>query len=205
MNMLMDRTCGAVCPACRQKYPSHDTDRTNPTACSIRGTFLLGKLFSARDGQYYMPTQIIVSSVGYKRDYSSKMRLATGWTAEVSEFESRYKIFLLSTSLCLTNYALRHEDIRGSECTDPRILNFGTVWRWVVSFTPRSLYTRGTSPPYPLDRRLVGTQNLPGKGENPAHTRTRTPTPRSSSLLPVAIQTALTRNPRWHIRKWLGR
>jgi hypothetical protein len=35
-----------------------------------------------------------------------------------------------------------------------RILNLGTRWRWMVSFTPRPLY-----PPYPLDRRLGGLQS----------------------------------------------
>jgi hypothetical protein len=30
----------------------------------------------------------------------------------------------------------------------------GTIWRWVVSFTPRQLYSR-----YPLDRRLGGPQS----------------------------------------------
>jgi hypothetical protein len=32
-------------------------------------------------------------------------------------------------SLCLTNEALRHEDIWGSECIDPCFLDFGTSWR----------------------------------------------------------------------------
>jgi hypothetical protein len=31
------------------------------------------------------------------------------------------------------------------------ILDLGTRWRWVVSFTPLPLYTRGKSPRYPLD------------------------------------------------------
>jgi hypothetical protein len=34
------------------------------------------------------------------------------------------------------------------------ILDLGTRWRWVVSFTPRPVYSRGNSPRYPLDRRL---------------------------------------------------
>jgi hypothetical protein len=36
----------------------------------------------------------------------------------------------------------------------PRILDLGTRWRWVVSFTPLPLYPQGKSPWYPLDRRL---------------------------------------------------
>jgi hypothetical protein len=37
-----------------------------------------------------------------------------------------------------------------------RILDFGTRWRRVISFTPRPLYTQRKSPWYPLDRRLGG-------------------------------------------------
>jgi hypothetical protein len=32
-------------------------------------------------------------------------------------------------SLCLTNYALRHEDVWGSGCIDPCIRDLGTTWR----------------------------------------------------------------------------
>jgi hypothetical protein len=38
----------------------------------------------------------------------------------------------------------------------PCILDVGTRCRWMVSFTPRSLYPHGKSPWYPLDMRLVG-------------------------------------------------
>jgi hypothetical protein len=49
----------------------------------------------------------------------------------------------IKLSLCLTREALGHEDVRWSGCTDPRSLYLGTNWRWVVSFTPQSLYSRG--------------------------------------------------------------
>jgi hypothetical protein len=42
----------------------------------------------------------------------------------------------------------------GSGVIAPRILDPGTRWRWVVSFTHRPLYPPGKSPWYPLDRRL---------------------------------------------------
>jgi hypothetical protein len=32
-------------------------------------------------------------------------------------------------SLCLTNSALRHEDVWGSACIDPRFLDLGRSWR----------------------------------------------------------------------------
>jgi hypothetical protein len=46
----------------------------------------------------------------------------------------------------------------------PRILDLGTRWRWVVSFTPRPLYPQGMRPCYPLDRRLSGPQSRSGRG-----------------------------------------
>jgi hypothetical protein len=45
-------------------------------------------------------------------------------------------------SLYLTNYAVCHEDVWGSGCTDPHFLDLSTSWWWVVSFTPRPLYPR---------------------------------------------------------------
>jgi hypothetical protein len=47
----------------------------------------------------------------------------------------------------------------------PRILDLGTRLRWVVSFTPRSLYIQGKSPWYPLDRRLGGPRRWSGRGD----------------------------------------
>jgi hypothetical protein len=43
-------------------------------------------------------------------------------------------------SLGLANSALRHEDLCGSGCIDPRLLDLDTSWRWVISFTLRPLY-----------------------------------------------------------------
>jgi hypothetical protein len=52
----------------------------------------------------------------------------------------------------------------GSGGIAPRILDRGTRWRWVVSFTPRPLYTQGMSPRYPLDSKLDGPQSHSGRG-----------------------------------------
>jgi hypothetical protein len=65
----------------------------------------------------------------------------------------------------------------------------------MVSFTLRPLYPREKAP-IPLDRRLGGPQRRSGRrGEEKILdlTGTRTPTPRSSSLQPVAIPTTLSR------------
>jgi hypothetical protein len=70
-----------------------------------------------------------------------------------------------SISLCLTTLALRHEDVWRSGCIDPRILDLGTSWRWVVSFTFRPLYSRGKSPRYLLDMRLAGPQSQSARRE----------------------------------------
>jgi hypothetical protein len=66
-------------------------------------------------------------------------------------------------SLCLTNYALRHEGVWGSGCIDPHILDVGTSWRWVVSFIPRQIYPWRNSPRYPLDRRQGGPHKRSGR------------------------------------------
>jgi hypothetical protein len=55
-----------------------------------------------------------------------------------------------------TNWAVRrHQDVWGSECMDPYILDLDTSWMRVVSFTPRPLYPRGKSLRYKLDTRKI--------------------------------------------------
>jgi hypothetical protein len=54
----------------------------------------------------------------------------------------------------LLNFAPRHEDVLGSGGVSSFIINLGTRWRWVDSFTPRSLYSQGKTPRYPLFRRM---------------------------------------------------
>jgi hypothetical protein len=59
---------------------------------------------------------------------------------------------------------------------DPRILDVGTEFWWVISFTPRLLYSPVKGPQYPLDSTLGGPQN-----RSLALAGTRTPIPRPSS------------------------
>jgi hypothetical protein len=66
----------------------------------------------------------------------------------------------------------------GSGDKGPCILGLDTTWRWVVSFTLRSLYPQRKSPSYLLDRKLAGPQNRSGsggRGKFPAPTGTGTP------------------------------
>jgi hypothetical protein len=113
----------------------------------------------------------------------------------------------VTSSLCLTkHYAIK--TYGGSGCIDPRFLDLGTSWRWVVSFTPLPLYPRVKSPLYPLDRRLGEPQRLSGRYVEAKvldSTGTRTPTPRPSSPQPVAIPTALPRFRLRHDRTWSSR
>jgi hypothetical protein len=69
-------------------------------------------------------------------------------------------------SLCLFFFywAPPHGGVLGSGRIAPRTLDFGTRWRWVVSFRPRTFYHQGKSPWYPLDRRLGGPHNQSGRG-----------------------------------------
>jgi hypothetical protein len=52
----------------------------------------------------------------------------------------------------------------GSGTMAPCVLDIGTRWRWVVSFTPRPIRPQGKSPWYPLDRRLGGPHSRSGRG-----------------------------------------
>jgi hypothetical protein len=64
-------------------------------------------------------------------------------------------------SLCLA----KHHAMKtywGSGNIAPRMLSFGTGWRWVVSFTPRALYPRGKSPAYSFNRRVSGSHSRYG-------------------------------------------
>jgi hypothetical protein len=53
--------------------------------------------------------------------------------------------------------------VLGSGVIAPRIFNLDATWRWVVSFTPRPLYSQRKNPWYPLDRRLGELQSRPGR------------------------------------------
>jgi hypothetical protein len=66
-------------------------------------------------------------------------------------------------SLCF-NTEPRREGVLGSGGIAPRILDLGTIWRWVVSFTPRPFHLQGKNAWYPLDRMLGGTQSRSGRG-----------------------------------------
>jgi hypothetical protein len=55
--------------------------------------------------------------------------------------------------------------------TVPPILNLGTRWRWVVSFTSRPLYPWGKSPRYPLDGTMGRPQSRSGCGGEEKNSR----------------------------------
>jgi hypothetical protein len=69
----------------------------------------------------------------------------------------------VKVSLCF-NWAPGHEGVLGSGGIVLRILDLGTRWRWVVSFTPQPLYSQRNSSWYPLDRGLGGSQSRSGRG-----------------------------------------
>jgi hypothetical protein len=61
----------------------------------------------------------------------------------------------VNLSLCLNKHHTMKANWESGGITPP-ILDLGTRWRQVVSFTPHPLYFQGKSPWYPLDRRLAG-------------------------------------------------
>jgi hypothetical protein len=95
----------------------------------------------------------------------------------------------------LFNQSLFHEDVWESGYIDPCFLDFGTTWRWVVSFRLRPLYSRGKRPWYTWDKLDWSQSRFGWHGEikilDP--TMIRTLTLRSSSRWSVAIPTTLSR------------
>jgi hypothetical protein len=65
-------------------------------------------------------------------------------------------------SCLIKNYAIK--TYWGIVGIYPRILNLGTRWSWVISFTPQPLYPRGKRPRHKLIRRPGGLQNRSGRG-----------------------------------------
>jgi hypothetical protein len=100
----------------------------------------------------------------------------------------------------------------------PRILDLGSRWRWVISFTPRPLHSQGKSLRYPLHRSLGGPQSRSGsdgeeKNSQPP-TGIETQELRCTAHSLVTIPTELSRQcgPKWlkitsdgdllHLRCW---
>jgi hypothetical protein len=71
---------------------------------------------------------------------------------------------MFTVNYLFLNWAPRHEGVLGSGVIAPCILDFGIMWRWVISFTSRPLYPQGRSPSYPLGRRVGGPQSWSGRG-----------------------------------------
>jgi hypothetical protein len=84
------------------------------------------------------------------------------------------------------------------------ILDLGTRWKWVVDFTPWSLYPQGKSPWYNSDRRLSGPQGRYGRSEieknplpmpgieNPFSLSSTTPDRRNASKLSLWTKSVIT-------------
>jgi hypothetical protein len=78
---------------------------------------------------------------------------------------SGYKV-KVKLSLCF-NWSPYLEGVLRSGGIAPRILDLGTIWRWVVTCTPRPCYPpppQGNSRWNPLDKRLGVTQSRFGRG-----------------------------------------
>jgi hypothetical protein len=83
----------------------------------------------------------------------------------------------------------------GSGGITSRILDLGTRWRWMVSFTPRPLYRQGESPLYPLDRSLDEPQSSSGCGGEEKNSQPR----RESSPRTPIVQSVAQRYTDWVI------
>jgi hypothetical protein len=103
-----------------------------------------------------------------RKGRGKRPRIDSGPSSETHEIHgalpSNASEVKVKLSLCLTKYHIMkthpelHENVWRCGSIDPRI-NFGTRLRRL--FTPRTLYPRGKSPLYQLDRRLGGPRSQP--------------------------------------------
>jgi hypothetical protein len=92
----------------------------------------------------------------------------------------------VTLSLCF-NWTPCHEDVLENGGIAPRLLDLGTRWRWVVSFTPPPHYPQEKSPWYPLERRVRGPHSLSGRGGEEKNTQLLPRLDRSPALYHWAI------------------
>jgi hypothetical protein len=110
-----------------------------------------------------------IENIRRDRQWTDVIRSEQAWIIKYLSDNSVLKFHINAVkaklSLCLTikHYAMK--TFGGSWCIEPRFLDLGTRWRWVVSFTPRPLYLWGKSHQYPSVRRLGGPQSWSGNME----------------------------------------
>jgi hypothetical protein len=105
----------------------------------------------------------------------------------------------IKLSLCFLTEQHAMEAYWGSGSRTPRILDLGTRWRWVDSFTLRPLNPHGRRPWCPLDTRLCGSQSWSVQRGEETRTKTRTldhPV-RSPALYQWLLLTAGKQNKLW--------
>jgi hypothetical protein len=105
--------------------------------------------------------------------FCQKVSLQDGW--EGHKGRRRWKIMRkYEWSEKLSLWSSKHRAIktyRGSGSTAPHILHFGTRCKWVISFTPQSLYPLSKSLPCQSDRKLSLSQRRSGGGGEEKNSR----------------------------------
>jgi hypothetical protein len=125
--------------------------------CSI----LIWEYYERDLGSYLYPTKQIMGQPT-ARDSFQDLIIHTYLNTTQSEQASQQKC---KPFIKLSLYLTKHHAMKtywGSGGIAPCILDLGTRWRWVVSFTPWPICPWGKSPWYPLDRRLGGPQSHSG-------------------------------------------
>jgi hypothetical protein len=110
---------------------------------------------SVLDAIQMTPVTFIFYWMNWFIKFSEKINKWNYWYGHTKGMLILLTVWKVKLSLCLT----KHHAMKlylGNGGIAPRIHNPDDRWRWVVSFTPRSLYPQGKSPWYPPDRRLCG-------------------------------------------------
>jgi hypothetical protein len=133
---------------------------TQPPSQWVPGALSLGIMRPGREADHSPPSSAEVKECA-ELYLHSPIRLQAWCLVKhrgVTFYKSSCPSAWLSTTprrriLCL----IKQHDMKtywGNGSIAPHILNLGTGWKSVVSFTPRPHYRRGRNPWYALDRRL---------------------------------------------------
>jgi hypothetical protein len=95
-----------------------------------------------------------IQNLDYSGYTSTWIVIFDAWISRIQKRKVNVKVNL---SVCLTNHRAVRTYWRSGGIA-PFILDLGTRWMWVVSFTLRPPYSQGKIPHYPLDRKLGGPQ-----------------------------------------------
>jgi hypothetical protein len=150
-----------LCFSCK-KYMKLEHNGEVVSARLFVRIFLLQSHWSGFDEIWYWGSTLKLSSVFNFGSYRLSINPTLPETFKWPAFTQSAHGIKTVVSPCFFNWVPRYESVLASRGIAPCILDLGTRWLWVVSFTTRPFYPQEKSPWFQFDRRLGGPQSRSG-------------------------------------------